>query len=115
MGKVVSSASMSLDGYIAQHDNQIGRLFDWYDSGDVVVETAMPGLTFHLSPPTAQYVRGWTASLGALVVGRTLFDFTDGWGGRHPFDVPVVVVTHHVPTEWVDTHPHAPYSFDPTA
>jgi hypothetical protein len=74
MGKVVSSASMSLDGYIAQHDNQIGRLFDWYDSGDVVVETAMPGLTFHLSPPTAQYVRSWTASLGALVVGRTLFD-----------------------------------------
>src|SRR5664280_2556838 len=43
--------------------------------------------------------------------GRTLFDFTDGWGGRHPFDVPVVVVTHHVPTEWVDTHPPAPYSF----
>jgi dihydrofolate reductase len=111
MGKVVSWASMSLDGYIAKHDNQIGRLFDWYDSGDVIVESAMPGLTFHLSPPTAQYVRGWTASLGALVVGRTLFDFTDGWGGRHPFDVPVVVVTHHVPTEWVDTHPHAPYSF----
>jgi dihydrofolate reductase len=111
MGKVVSSASMSLDGYIAQHDNKIGRLFDWYDSGDVVVETAMPGLTFHLSPPTARYVRSWTASLGALVVGRTLFDFTDGWGGLHPFDVPVVVVTHHVPTEWVDTHPGAPYSF----
>ena len=67
MGKVVSSASMSLDGYIAPHDNHIGRLFDWYDSGDVVVETAMPGLTFHLSPPSAQYVRGWTTSLGALV------------------------------------------------
>jgi hypothetical protein len=79
MGKVVSSASMSLDGYIAQHDNHVGRLFDWYDSGDVVVETAMPDLTFHRSQPSAQYVRGWTTSLGALVVGRTLFDFTDGW------------------------------------
>jgi dihydrofolate reductase len=111
MGKVVSSASMSLDGYIAQHNNQVGRLFDWYDSGDVVVQTATPGLTFHLSPQTAQYVRAWTASLGALVVGRTLFDFTDGWGGRHPYGVPVVVVTHHVPAEWVDKHPQAPCSF----
>ena len=28
MGKVVSSAMMSLDGYIAKADNSIGRLFD---------------------------------------------------------------------------------------
>ena len=111
MGTVVSSASMSLDGYIALHDNSVGRLFDWYDSGDVVVETARPDLTFHLSAPSARYVRGWTAALGVLVVGRTLFDVTDGWGGRHPFDVPVVVVTHRVPSEWVSTHPDAPFSF----
>jgi len=111
MGKVVSSASMSLDGYIAQHDNRIGRLFDWYDSGDVVVETAMADLTFHLTGPSARYVRGWTASLGVLVVGRTLFDLTDGWGGRHPFDVPVVVVTHEAPAGWLAAHPGAPFSF----
>lgn len=28
-------------------------------------------------------------------MGRT--DVTDGWDGRHPLDVPVVVVTHGVP------------------
>ena len=111
MGKVVSSASMSLDGYVAQHDNGIGRLFDWYDSGDVLVETAMPGLAFHLTPQSARHVRGWTAAVGALVVGRILFDVTDGWDGRHPFDVPVVVVTHRVPTPWQDAHPGAPFSF----
>ena len=111
MGKVISSASMSLDGYIAQHDNGVGRLFDWYDSGEVVVETARPDLTFHLTAASARYVREWTGSLGALVVGRTLFDVVDGWGGRHPFDVPVVVVTSHVPTGWVDAHPHAPFTF----
>jgi len=111
MGKVVSSASMSLDGYIARHDNNPGPLFDWYDSGDVVVETAAPGLTFRLSPQSARYVRDWAASLGALLVGRTLFDITDGWGGRHPYDRPVVVVTHQVPTAWVDAHPGAPFSF----
>ena len=111
MGTVVSSASMSLDGYIAQHDNSIGRLFDWYDSGDVVVETARPDLMFHLTAPSAQYVRAWTAALGVLVVGRTLFDVTHGWDGRHPFDVPIVVVTHRVPSEWVAAHPDAPFSF----
>jgi hypothetical protein len=32
--------------------------------------------------------------VGALVVGRRLFDITDGWGDIHPLDLPVVVVTH---------------------
>ena len=46
-----------------------------------------------------------------IVCGRTLFDFTDGWGGRHTIDAPVVVVTHEVPTEWVQNHPDAPFEF----
>jgi dihydrofolate reductase len=37
---------------------------------------------------------------GALVVGRHLFDMTNGWGGRHPMDKPVVVLTHSVPDGW---------------
>jgi hypothetical protein len=53
-----------------------------------------PDLTFHLTPQSAAYWRGWTERLGALVVGRRLFDLTDGWGGTHPLGVPVVVVTH---------------------
>jgi dihydrofolate reductase len=32
--------------------------------------------------------------------GPPLFDMTNGWGGRHPMDVPVVVVTHSVPEGW---------------
>jgi dihydrofolate reductase len=43
--------------------------------------------------------------------GRALFDFTDGWSGRHTMDVPVVVVTHQVPTRWVEVHPDAPFQF----
>jgi len=111
MGTVVASASMSLDGYIAKGDNSIGRLFDWYDAGDVEVTTATPGLTLHLTPASAAYWREWTADLGAIVCGRTLFDFVDGWGGRHPLDAPVVVVTHRVPTEWIANHPDAPFEF----
>ena len=113
MGRVVASASMSLDGYIAKNDNTIGRLFDWYENGDVEVPTATPDLTFHLSPQSAEYWRQWVSDLGALVCGRTLFDVTDGWGGRHTMDVPVVVLTHRVPTGWVQAHPDAPFSFVP--
>jgi dihydrofolate reductase len=111
MGTVITAASMSLDGCIARHDNTIGRLFDWYQNGDVEVPSASPGITFHLTPRSAEYWRSWTSRLGVLVCGRTLFDVTDGWGGRHTMDVPVVVVTHHVPTDWVDAHPDAPFTF----
>ncbi len=111
MGKVGSSATMSLDGYIAFDDNTIGALFDWYEAGDVEVTTATPDLTFHVTPQSADFWRATIEGAGAIVVGRTLFDFTDGWGGRHPIDLPVVVVTHSVPTDWVAAHPDAPFTF----
>ena len=111
MGQVIASASMSLDGYIAKDDNTIGRLFDWLQNGPVEMPTVDDRITLHLSPASAAYWRGWVEGLGALVCGRTLFDVTDGWGGRHTMDAPVVVVTHRVPEEWVRTHPDAPFSF----
>src|SRR3954467_633297 len=113
MGKVIASASMSLDGYIAKHDNTIGRLFDWLQNGDVEVvpRTGSGDMTFHLSPRSAPYWRDWTSGVGALICGRTLFDVTDGWSGRHNFGVPVVVVTHEVPTRWIEAHPDAPFHF----
>ena len=40
MTRVVSSASMSLDGFVAYEDNDPGALFDWYDGGDVEVVNA---------------------------------------------------------------------------
>ena len=111
MGKIIASASMSLDGYIAKDDNTIGRVFDWYQNGEVEIPTATEGITLHLSPQSAEYWGQWVSGLGALVCGRTLFDVTDGWGGRHTVDVPVVVVTHQVPTVWVEAHPDAPFHF----
>jgi dihydrofolate reductase len=111
MGKVIASASMSLDGYIAKDDNSIGRLFDWLQNGEIETPTASPDIVFHLSPTSADHWNRWTGQLGAMICGRTLFDFTDGWGGRHTMDIPVVVVTHEVPTAWVDAHPGAPFTF----
>jgi dihydrofolate reductase len=111
MGQVISSASMSLDGYIAKQDNTIGRLFDWLQNGEEEFPTVDADLTFHMSPTSAAYWREWVESLGALVIGRTLFDVTGGWGGTHTMDVPVVVMTHEVPTDWVEAHPGAPFHF----
>ena len=45
MGLVITSASMSLDGYIAKHDNTIGRLFDWLQNGPVELPTVDDSIT----------------------------------------------------------------------
>ena len=111
MGKVIANASMSLDGYIAKDDNTIGRLFDWLQNGEVEVRTVDDRITLHMSPSSAEYWRRWVDGLGALVCGRTLFDFTGGWDGMHTIGVPVVVVSHQIPTDWVQAHPEAPFSF----
>jgi dihydrofolate reductase len=79
MGQVIASASMSLDGYIAKDDNTIGRLFDWLQNGPVAFPTVNDDITLHLTARSAEYLKEWVEGLGALVCGRTLFDFTGGW------------------------------------
>ena len=100
MGKVIASASMSLDGFISFEDNTIGDLFEWYDNGEVEIENEGELPPFHLTPQSAEYWTAFVSSLGALVVGRETFDVTDGWHGRHPLGVPVVVLTHEPPRDW---------------
>lgn len=111
MGRVQAQAIMSLDGYVAKQDNTIGCLFDWLQNGEVALPTPAGDFTVHLSPASAEHWKGWVSSLGALVCGRELFEVAEGWQGRHTLDVPVVVVTHHVPTAWVEAHPDAPFTF----
>jgi dihydrofolate reductase len=111
MGTVQAQAAMSLDGYVAKQDNTIGALFDWLQNGEVEIPTPAGDFAVHVTPASSEHMRQWMSSLGALVCGRELFDMAEGWQGRHTLDVPVVVVTHRVPTDWVDAHPDAPFSF----
>ncbi len=111
MGTVQAQAITSLDGYIAKQDNTIGRLFDWLQNGETAIPTPAGDFTTHLNPASVAHWTGWAASLGALVCGRELFEVAQGWQGRHTLDVPVVVVTHHIPTDWVADHPDAPFTF----
>jgi dihydrofolate reductase len=54
-----------------------------------------------MSRDGAELVREAGKTNGVLVTGRRTFDIAGPWGGRHPMDVPVVVVTDRVPQEWV--------------
>src|SRR4029453_17570164 len=99
MAKVVAIMSMSLDGYVADADDGVAEVFDWYFSGDVEISTASTtsGMTFHVSPPSADHLRRLGAEVGAMLTGRRTFEVADGWGGRHPWDVPTFVVAPHGP------------------
>ena len=44
------------------------------------------------------------------MTARRTFDLANAWGGKHPMDVPVVVLTHRVPEEWVKRE-GSPFTF----
>ncbi|KAB2350349.1 dihydrofolate reductase family protein [Actinomadura rudentiformis] len=101
MGKVSTGASMSLDGYIAgPGETGFEHLFKWNGNGDVPMKTADPNMTMMMTKVSHDYFSERMAELGALIVGRKLFDFTSGWGGRHPLGRKTVVLTHTVPDGW---------------
>lgn len=109
MATVVANMSMSLDGFIADRNDQVGPLFDWYQAGPVETRSADEKLTFRTDEASAKQLREALHTIGALVCGRRLFDLTNAWGGRHPIGCPVVVVTHIVPKGW--PRDGAPFTF----
>ena len=109
MGKIVSQASMSLDGYIADPSDNVGPLFEWYGNGDVEVTGADPDRVFRVSAASAAYLRDAWADAGVSVIGRRLFDLTNGWNGKPPVGEAVFVVTHRPPEDW--DFPDAPFTF----
>src|ERR687897_1145312 len=108
MGKVTSGLTMSLDGFIAGPndgpEHPLGergmRLFDWYSSGDTDYVVPSGDMTFEVSSQSAEMLGEAFSSIGAIVTGRRTFDITNGWGGIHPLDAPVFVLTHNVPEGW---------------
>jgi dihydrofolate reductase len=105
MGKVIAQASMSLDGFIADSNDQADPLFDWYYNGNAGVT----GTDFRTSPASAEYLRAAWSAVGADVIGRRLFDLTNGWNGRPAVGDAVFVVTHQPPADW--PYPDAPFTF----
>ena len=101
MSTVVAIMSMSLDGFVADPDDGVAEVFDWYaHSGDVEINTGgSDAMTFRMSGPSAAHFRDLTSGLGAVLTGRRTFEVADGWGGDHSWG-PAFVLTHEVPDGW---------------
>jgi dihydrofolate reductase len=101
MSKLVAIMSMSLDGYVADRNDGVAEVFDWYfNSGDVEFHAGgADPMTFKVSAPSAGHLRSLWSELGAVLTGRRTFDKAQGWGGNHAWG-PAFVLTHHVPDGW---------------
>ena len=117
MGTVIMHNVVSVDGFIADENDDVGPLHDWYFSGDTPItdgrdatfDHSGAGVQFRVSKASADYVRSMWESIGVIVMGRRLFDLVNGWEGDPPTGDHVVVVSHRPkPSGW---HPEASYHF----
>ena len=99
MTKITAAITMSVDGYITGPndgpDKGLGeggeRLHYWVSGGPWSYENEPKGQP---EGEDAAYLNEMTARGGAIVVGRTMYEAADHWGGKNPFGMPVFVVTH---------------------
>jgi dihydrofolate reductase len=110
MGKTVMGAVVSLDGFIADDNDGVGPLFDWYGNGDVGWSFEGSDGEVRTTQASADFMRAHYADIAVVVIGRRLFDLTNGWNGKPAAGEHVFVVTHEPPTNWkhADT---APFTF----
>ena len=107
MAKIIAAITMSVDGYITGPDDGpdkgLGeggeRLHYWVFGGPWSYEDGPRG---EPQGEDAQYLKEMTGRVGAIVVGRNMYEAAGHWGDMNPFGVPVFVVTHR-PDEEPDT------------
>jgi dihydrofolate reductase len=109
---VVMHAVVSVDGFIADENDEVGPLFDWYFNGDRPLfeddgSSVHPSMS--VSDRSYAYVKPFWDSITCAVVGRHLFDLTNGWEAKPPACDQLVVVSHRPrPEGW---HPEADVPF----
>jgi len=109
MGKIATTFTMSLDGFIAGPGDDVQRLFRWYGRGDTDFPVSGTDMVFKISQASADLLRQEWATLGAIVTGRRDFDVSRAWGGQAFLGLPTFIVTHVPPAEWVG--PDSPFTF----
>lgn len=100
MGKVTADISMSLDGFIAGPNDRPGnglgdggeRLHQWVY--DLASWREPHGLSGGETNRDSEILEEAFKNVGAIVLGRRMFDNAEGWGDEPPFHVPVFVLTH---------------------
>ena len=101
MGKVIATQSISLDGYSAgvkaRPDNPMGddgeRLHEWMFGLESWREPH--GLAGGEASPDGAFIDELFSNLGAVIMGRVMFDLgEEPWGDDPPFHAPVFVLVH---------------------
>jgi dihydrofolate reductase len=101
MGKVTVDMSMSLDGFIAGPNDGPGQelgeggmqLHEWVFG--LAGWRKRHGLEGGETGPDDEMMEEASSNVGAVVMGRRMFDLGEGpWGDEPPFHVPVFVLTH---------------------
>jgi dihydrofolate reductase len=111
MGNTIMGAVVSLDGFIADDDDDVGPLFDWYGNGEVEwTWSEHQEYACRTTQASKDFIQAVYPRIGAVVIGRRLFDQTDGWGGVPAAGDHVFVVTHEPPTDWQHAGT-APFTF----
>ena len=110
MGKTVMGAIVSLDGFMADDNDGVGPLFDWLGNGDVAWTFPNSEGELKTTQASADFMLGVYGDMAANVIGRRLFDLTNGWDGVPAAGEHVFVVTHQPPTDW-EYADSAPFTF----
>ena len=100
MGKVTADISMSLDGFIAGPNDVPGngmgeggeRLHEWVY--DLASWREPHGLSGGETNRDSEILEEASQNVGAIVLGRRMFDNAEEWGDEPPFHMPVFVLTH---------------------
>jgi dihydrofolate reductase len=106
MAKVIAAITMSVDGYITGPNDGPGqglgeggeRLHYWVFGGPWTYESQRG----EPEGDDAEFLNDMQERVGAVVVGRNMYEAADHWGDKNAFGVPVFVVTHR-PDEEPDT------------
>ena len=110
MGKTIMGAVVSLDGFMADDNDEVGPLFDWYGNGDVAWSFPGSDGESRSTQASADFMRSHYRNMATVVIGRRLFDMTNGWNGKPAAGEHVFVVTHQPPTDW-EYAGTAPFTF----
>ena len=94
MGKTIMGAVVSLDGFMADDNDGVGPMFDWLGNGDVAWSFPGSDDEVRTTQASADFMLSQYRDMAVVVIGRRVFDLTNGWdgvpaAGEHVFVVPI--------------------------
>jgi dihydrofolate reductase len=110
MGKTIMGAVVSLDGFMADDNDGVGPMFDWLGNGDVAWSFPGSDDEVRTTQASADFMLSQYRDMAVVVIGRRVFDLTNGWNGVPAAGEHVFVVTHQPPADWEHAGT-APFTF----